>query len=139
MIKITGLGGVNTTSSVKKKDLRKAGGADFSQLLEPETSETAHVTSPHTVAPVNSLLALQMVSGDESSKQKTLKRGSNLLDRLNELRLGLLEGRIPAYSMDRLLQEIRSERGEIADPRLLRIIEEIELRAEVELAKLGKR
>ena len=57
---------------------------------------------------------------------------------MNDLQLALLTGRL---SLDRLerLHALLAEKADISeDPRLAGVIEEIELRAAVELAKLGR-
>jgi hypothetical protein len=64
------------------------------------------------------------------------QRGEDLLDGLDEIRHGLLIGALPRERVVRLLAIVRSRREQLADPRLSAILDEIELRAEVELAKL---
>ena len=52
------------------------------------------------------------------------------------LRDGLLAGTLPREALVRLAQLVRTRGAEIDDPRLKDVLDEIELRAEVELAKL---
>ncbi len=59
-----------------------------------------------------------------------------MLDRLEEIRVGLLTGSIPRDQLEALDRLVREQRGQVADPRLGEILDEIELRARVELAKL---
>jgi hypothetical protein len=61
-----------------------------------------------------------------------------LLDRLDELRLGLLGGRLSMAALERLTLLVAENRGKVDDPRLTQILDEIEVRAAVELAKLGR-
>ena len=51
---------------------------------------------------------------------------------------GLLLGTIPMSKLEQLAQLIRAKREQIDDPKLLEILDEIELRAAVELAKLSR-
>ena len=51
--------------------------------------------------------------------------------------MGLLAGRIPTHLLNELVLALRERRPEFTDPRLGEILDEIELRASVELAKLG--
>jgi hypothetical protein len=81
-----------------------------------------------------------MVDGDEEKEiaKHLVKRGNSLLEKLEEIRDGLLVGEI---SKDRLIdisRFVKDRRFETQDERLKDIIDEIELRIEVELAKLMK-
>jgi hypothetical protein len=68
-----------------------------------------------------------------------VKRGRNLLDSLDGLKVALLSGRIGAGRMETLRAQLRQRATFDEDPRLAEIIAHIELRAEVELAKLAGR
>ena len=65
------------------------------------------------------------------------RRGETLLDLLDRLRTNLLAGRVPAAHLVELAGLVRARRGTSGDARLEQIIDEIELRAQVELAKLA--
>jgi len=54
------------------------------------------------------------------------------------VRLGLLAGTIPTDRLGTLLSAVKAQRDQTDDPRLEQILDEIELRAAVELAKLGQ-
>ena len=60
-----------------------------------------------------------------------------MLDRLDDIRLGLLTGTVSKERLTELSRMARVRRGETDDPRLVEVLDEIELRAEVELAKLS--
>ncbi len=60
-----------------------------------------------------------------------------MLDLLDEVRVGLLSGIIPRGRLQSLLDALKGRRESIEDPRLAQLIDEIELRASVELAKLS--
>ena len=63
------------------------------------------------------------------------QRASDILDRLDELRHGLLMGTLTRRDIEKLAQHVRLRREQVNDPRLTEILDQIELRAEVELAK----
>jgi hypothetical protein len=67
-----------------------------------------------------------------------VQRGNDLLDRLDEIRHGLLLGAIPIERLKALAVMLRAERARAADPRRAAVVDEIELRCAVELAKLGQ-
>jgi hypothetical protein len=58
-----------------------------------------------------------------------------LLDELNQIRIGLMEGGWPAASIRRLTGLLQAERSSVAEAGLNAVLDEIELRAAVELAK----
>jgi Class II flagellar assembly regulator len=88
---------------------------------------------------LDGLIALQ-AAGDSIERQKrAMRRGRNLLDTLDDLKLSLLSGRIPTASLETLAAQLKQRRELADDPRLADILAHVELRAEVELAKLAKR
>jgi hypothetical protein len=78
---------------------------------------------------------LQEVDDSGERRQRSRKRGDDLLDRLDEIRHGLLIGGVPRAALQNLSELVRARRQEIADPQLQDVLDEIELRAAVELAK----
>lgn len=118
----------------------KAGGVGSGGFAEILGGEPASAAAPATAAnAVGGLFALQEV-GDALSerRRKALSRAGRLLDRLNELQRGLLEGRIDEAGLADLAATARGARAGTDDPRLEAILDEIELRAAVELAKLSR-
>ena len=110
----------------------------FASELDSEAPAAASVGAGASLGQVDALLALQEVPdslvGDAGAKH----RGEELLDGLEQLRLGLLTGVLPRERLDRLTRLLAERRGQIDDPRLAAVIDEIELRAAVELAKLER-
>ncbi len=89
-------------------------------------------------ASIGALLALQAV-GDatEGRRRQAVKRGRTLLDTLEEMRADLLAGRANPAMLDRLAAILAEER-ETAGPQLDALLDDIELRVHVELAKHGR-
>jgi hypothetical protein len=98
--------------------------------------ETSPIVSNAAVDSVSNVLALQEV-GQATTRAR--RRGEDILDRLDEIRHGLLLGSIPRHTLERLDQVVRTQIGETNDPRLTEILREIEVRARVELAKIERR
>jgi hypothetical protein len=61
-----------------------------------------------------------------------------MLDRLDEIRHGLLTGTLSRARLGELNDLVREQRGAVGDPGLAQVLDEIELRARVELAKLDR-
>ncbi|MSP68408.1 MAG: flagellar assembly protein FliX, partial [Alphaproteobacteria bacterium] len=70
-------------------------------------------------------------------RAKALARGRDLLAELEDIRHGLLIGALSTQRLQGLLGMVHSRRGPDDDPRIRAVLNEIELRARVELAKLG--
>ena len=98
------------------------------------------VEGPSSVGAVDSILAVQEVptSTDGRSKGLMFQYGEDILGRLDELRLAILGGVLSKDKLAELAQALRQKRKLSDDPKLNEIIEEIELRAEVEVAKLTR-
>lgn len=91
------------------------------------------------VAGVTALMALQGVEDATERRRRAIRRGGGLLDRLDELKLALLSGEAGEGALDRLSRTLREERPVDADPGLNSLLEQIDLRAAVELAKADLR
>lgn len=122
-----------------KRRTSETGGASFSDLLDDaagvsDTEATSQVAAPVSVG----LLGLQEVSEEEIQRQRALKQGRNALDALEQLRDGLLAGGVPMATLEKLERLVAEERAQAHDPRLNAILDEIEVRAAVELAKLER-
>jgi len=85
---------------------------------------------------VDGLFALQELPDLLAERKRAVARGGRLLDQLDRLRVGLLEGHLPRTAIADLLQLVQDQRGKIDDPHLSAVLDEIDLRAQVELAKL---
>ncbi len=113
-------------------------GADFSSQLADEPAAIGAVTSTAPLGAVNGILAVQEVPTATDGRSRGIKRGYNILDHLDDIRLGLLSGSIPRKRLIELNQEIKEARDAVIDPELSAILDDIELRAAVELAKLDR-
>jgi hypothetical protein len=107
----------------------------FAEVLGAEPA-----AAPAAVAPtggLGALFALQEVPDATARRRRALARATKMLDRLDNLQLGLLDGAIDPASLADLAASARSAREETGDPALQGVLDEIELRAAVELAKLA--
>jgi hypothetical protein len=94
------------------------------------------VAGPGPIAALDSILTLQGMNDSTDGRSKGLKHGEQLLDMLDQVRDGLLAGGIPRVTLNRLANAVTRRREGFADPQLQGVLDEIELRAHVELAKL---
>jgi hypothetical protein len=87
-------------------------------------------------AGIDALLALQAVEDPLLRKKKLVRRGRDLLDALDAIKADLLAGRMEEGHLHRIMALI-GEARESDEPGLDGVLDDIELRARVELAKRG--
>lgn len=127
-----------------KADKKKSTGdaSAFESLLDAgaaaSTSAKAGTSGMSATTSIDALLALQGVGDatDDENKQKATQRAQTILDRLDDVRIGLLTGVIRGDQLYQLKHAIDQQRTQFTDPRLQEILDEIDLRARVEIAKL---
>ena len=104
----------------------------FLREKNKEVQATAALTS------ADAIFAAQSVSDEEERqiRKKLIKKGSTLLDNLEEIRDGLLRGEISKDRLIEISRLVKQKDVSSADEKLQEIMQEIELRVEVELAKL---
>lgn len=143
-MKLTGIGGASAAGPASKTaKTTRTSGSGFAESLASldQAEETQGVESPAAVGGIAALIATQQVGDalDREAKKRLVDYGNDLLDKLEELRHGLLLGSIPKDRLIAMAQMVRSRRDHIPDPHLAELLNEIELRVEVELAKLSSR
>src|SRR6185312_1155154 len=113
-----------------------SGGSGFAQALSQDTTTTA-ANGTKAVATVDNLFMLQEIAEDLPGRRKAaMQRGNSMLDRLDDIRIALLTGSLPRAQLESL-RHMAKERGDVLnDPQLQSVLDEIELRVAVELAKL---
>ncbi|MFN3076801.1 MAG: flagellar assembly protein FliX [Alphaproteobacteria bacterium] len=147
-MKITHVGTTATTGTRRTDKTDKAKAGSFSGHLQASAGEVEEVPlgdAPTAIASVDALLAMQTATDDDGdgggkeARRRMIERGEQILDGLEAIRDGLLAGRIPMDRLANLAQMVRGRRDQGVDPRLATVLDEIELRAEIELAKLSRR
>ena len=128
-----------TTGSgpVQKRSGSGQGSSTFKVDNAGPSAPVAGAHSVQSVAPISDLLALQEVPDHAQGRKKAIRRANDMLDLLEEIRLDLLAGLVPGDRLSSLLDLVKTQRNQVHDPRLAHVLDEIELRAKVELAKAG--
>jgi hypothetical protein len=133
------------TEKTKKASKSSASKGVFSSNLSAmmgteQASDAAAIDNTNAINDISSILATQDVSDNlnSESRKRNIKRGENLLDNLDEIRMGLLTGSIPKERLINIAQQLRNKRDKGCDAALSNILDDIELRVEVEIAKLSK-
>jgi hypothetical protein len=136
-MKIGGTNGVGPSGPARSTSRSAQGGFRLSNAgTSSETASTAPASAPTGVGSIDALIALQEVGNPLERRRKAVRRASKLLDLLDGVRDGLLDGQVSTQSLNGLMATIREERSSLDDPHLDGLLNDIETRASVEIAKL---
>lgn len=138
-MKVTGTGGLSQTSGAKpaRGPASAAGGFRVAgPSAPPAPAQASSVSNVSGVMGVEALLALQDVESATERRRRSVGRAGRLLDELDGLKIALLGGELSEAQLDRLSRAVREQRAATDDPKLEAVLDEIETRAAVELAKL---
>lgn len=137
-MKVTGTGGLSQTGATKPS--RAAGGGDGFRIVGAQgasaAAQASAVSNVGGVMGVASLLALQNIETPTERRRRSVKWAGRLLDELDEIKIALMGGELGQVQLERLARAIREQRSATEDPALEGLLDEIETRAAVELAKL---
>jgi hypothetical protein len=92
--------------------------------------------SVNAVGTLEALMALQEVGGPLERRRRAVGRADKILDALDGLKIQLLEGALNPAMLESLTRAVREQRSMTDDPRLEDLLDQVETRAVVELAKL---
>ena len=137
-MKVTGPSGSSSASGARPT--RASGGFSVPSAGSAASTGPAAAAAPVSgVAGVSALMALQGVEDATERRRRAIRRGSGLLDRLEDLKLALLSGEAGEAALERLGRGLGEERPVDADAALNSLLAQIDLRAAVELAKADLR
>ena len=134
-MKVNGPGAAGAAGASRGARPQSAAGG-FSPITTQATSETSITSHVSGVNSLEALIALQEVGGPLERRRKAVSRAGLILDTLEELKVDMLDGTIAPQSAQKLVRLAREQRSLTDDPRLESLLDEIETRAAVELAKL---
>lgn len=135
-MKVDGPRPVETLRQMRGRAGVGAAGA-FAPDMGGEVRHAPPVASGTPIAAVDTLIALQAVPDSTAGRAKAARRGRDMLDLLDDVRDGMLSGAVSRSTLTRLVALVEVKREEFVDPGLASVLDEIELRARVELAKLN--
>lgn len=140
-MKISEFGPIKSADSVKKRT-KTSSTSSFSDFLATASADdaapAAQLSDVASAASIDNMLALQEVSEEEGKRKKLQQQGNTMLESLERLRRQLLTGEIPVHTIHDLSRQLSVQRETVSDPALISIIDDIELRVAVEMAKLDK-
>jgi hypothetical protein len=132
-MEIKGPGRIETAAIRRKTTASTGGGFTVSDAAE---THGGIVAGPGPIAALDSILMLQGMDDSTEGRSKGQAHGEQLLNLLDKVRDGLLAGGIPRSTLNKLAAAVTRRHDAFSDPKLQDVLDQIELRAHVELAKL---
>jgi hypothetical protein len=112
-----------------------SGGFSIDQSEAPKSTQPA--AALRTIGGIDALIALQGQDDPAERRRRAVRRGRTALDALDELKIEVLGGTLGPSTLLRLKSATADLRDASGDERLDSVLAEIELRLEVEIAKMG--
>jgi len=129
--------GPNATARVvTPSSARRASTGGFSVDESDAPASTHPAASLRTIGGIDALLALQGQDDPAERRQRAVKRGRIALDALDALKAEVLAGTPGPSTLQRLRSAMTDLRDVSGDAGLDAVLAEIELRVEVEIAKM---
>lgn len=116
---------------------RRAPAGGFSVAQSESAPAAVASSSLRTVGGIDALIALQGVDDATERRRHAVKRGRVALDALDELKVGLLGGDLTPATLQKLKAVAAHLKVGSGDTALDGVLAEIELRVEVEIAKMA--
>ena len=118
---------------------RRTTSSGFTVNEETAPRSTGAAGGLRTVGGIDALIALQGVEDPLERRKRAVKRGQVALDALDELKIGLLGGAFTSATLSRLQSAASQLKLGSGNAELDAVLGEIELRVEVEIAKMSPR
>ena len=141
-MKVTKTGGAKEASSTRKASKPSADDGAFVEALRgtsgAETTEAAQATGG--AGPVSGFFGVELTQDatDHRSRGLMMEYGNDLIDQLDRIRMGIMAGAISKDRLQDIARRLRERKITSDDPRLNDLVQDVELRVEVEIAKLTR-
>lgn len=139
-MKVEGPNRSQQSDPAKKKDKVSSGGSSFGSMVTGGAGESGGAGVTHSIASVDVLLAAQGVEdpAQKAARKRMRHRADNILDTLEGIRTALLSGTLTVGHVIDIADVVAAHREKVMDPQMTAILDEIDLRAQIELAKMRK-
>lgn len=137
-MKVQGPGQTQAASKGKKTGKASEADGSFEDFIISGPAKAASVSATQAIVNVDALLAVQG-AGDAAqggARKRSRQRASTILNELDKIRIAMLGGTLTIGHMIDIADVVASHRDRISDPALTGIMDEIDLRAQVEIAKM---
>lgn len=137
-MKVQGPGPTQGASKSKKSSKASEADGSFEDFIASGPTKAAGVSATQAIVQVDALLAVQgsYDAAQGGARKRSQQRASTILNELDKIRISMLNGTLTIGHMIDIADVVASHRDRINDPALTAIMDEIDLRAQVELAKM---
>lgn len=137
-MKVSGPGKTQDASKTKKSSKAAETDGSFGQILSSKLEGAQGAQATQSIAQVDALLAVQEVEDptQRAARKRMHFRAETILDELDKVRNAMLSGELTLGNMIDVADVVASHREKITDPALTALMDEIDLRAQVEIAKM---
>lgn len=137
-MKIEGPGKTQHTDKKKKSSGASGGDGAFSDFMVDKSTSQAAASPTSPINMADSLLSIQNVDdpAQRAARQRMTMRADRILDELDRIRVLILTGQVTIGDMIGIADMVARHRERVTDPQLTAILDEIDLRAQIELAKM---
>ena len=141
-MKINGPKQTSGASATKKTSKAKpAESNDFGEFMSAgATQSSGSASAPQSITAVDALLAVQAVEDptERAARKRMTLRAENVLKELDDLHMAMTCGQVSMSHMIDIADMVSTHREKVTDSKLAALLDEIDLRAQVELAKMRK-
>jgi Class II flagellar assembly regulator len=123
--------------NVRRTERRTDAGGFSSLIAADETASTGSTLPAQAAASVGAILALQATDDATTGRKRALRRATDMLAELEEIRRALILGDLPPQRLQAIANRLAKQQTDELDPMLQQILQDVELRVAVELAKRG--
>jgi hypothetical protein len=132
--------GPNSTALARESQAPRRAGSGGFRLDEGEAARPQNAAGGvRALGGIDALVALQGVEDATERRRRAVGRGRHALDALDEVKLGLLGGHLDPAVISRLRALSADLKQGSGEPGLDSVLAEIDLRLEVEIAKMTRR
>lgn len=120
-----------------KKTGKVSSDGSFEDFISSAPKGASGAAPTKSIARVDALLSVQAAESptERAARRKVRERGEGILKELDKLRHAILTGTMTIGQIIDIADVVASHREKINDPALTAILDEIDLRAQIELAK----
>lgn len=139
-MKIEGPSGTQAASRTKKSGKADKADGSFRDMVAGGAEGPSSAGASQSIARVDALLAVQGAEDPAAgaARKRMRARSDSILNELDKIRTAMLAGTLTLGHMIDIADVVASHREKISDPVLTGIMDEIDLRAQVELAKMRR-
>jgi len=138
-MKIEGPSKTSGASGSKKAGKVESDGS-FEDFIASAPKGVSSAAPTNSIARVDALLSVQGAESptERAARRRMVDRSEDILKELDTLRMSLLTGTMTLGQVVDIADVVASHREKVSDPRLTAILDEIDLRAQIEIAKARK-